>query len=234
MAQAPLENLESALGYQFRESGWLRRALTHRSYVARNGNPSEDNEQLEFLGDSVLSFIVSERISRNFPALAEGKLSRVRSRLVSATHLAQVGRKLEVGHYLFLGGGEERSGGRTKPALLVDAVEALIAALYRDGGLEAAESFVEKFVLPRNLKAAALHLVVSDHKTTLQEMLQADQKEPPVYRVIQEKGPEHRKTFTVEVRIAGNRTARGRGSSKKTAEQEAAHALLKKIRSRGR
>lgn len=234
MAQSPLENLESALDYRFRENGWLRRALTHRSYVARNGNASEDNEQLEFLGDSVLSFIVSERLSRKFPALAEGELSRVRSRLVSATHLAQVGRKLDVGQYLFLGRGEESSGGRTKPALLVDAVEALIAALYRDGGLDAAENFVDRFVLPPNLKAAARKLVVSDHKTALQEMLQADQKKPPVYRVIQEKGPEHRKVFTVEVRVAGNRTARGRGSSKKTAEQEAAQALLKKIRSRGR
>lgn len=234
MAQAPLENLESALDYRFRENDWLRRALTHRSYVARNGNASEDNEQLEFLGDSVLSFIVSERLSRKFPALAEGELSRVRSRLVSALHLAQVGRKLEVGQYLFLGRGEEKSGGRTKPALLVDAVEALIAALYRDGGLEAAEKFIDRFVLPPNLKAAARQLAVSDHKTALQEMLQADQKKPPVYRVIQEKGPEHRKVFTVEVRVAGNRTARGRGSSKKTAEQEAAQALLNKISSRGR
>ena len=234
MAQAPMENLESALDYRFQENGWLRRALTHRSYVARNGNACEDNEQLEFLGDSVLSFIVSERLSRKFPALAEGDLSRVRSRLVSAPHLAQVGRKLDVGQYLFLGRGEESSGGRTKPALLVDAVEALIAALYRDGGLDAAENFVDRFVLPPNLKAAARKLVVSDHKTALQEMLQADQKKPPVYRVIREKGPEHRKMFTVEVRAAGNRTARGRGSSKKTAEQEAAQALLKKIKSRGR
>ncbi len=229
-----MKNLESKLDYKFREITRLRQALTHRSFVTRNGDVVADNEQLEFLGDSVLSFIVSERLSRKFPALVEGELSRVRSRLVSASHLFQVGQKLEVGQYLFLGRGEERSGGRTKPALVVDAVEALIAALYRDGGLIAAENFVDRFVLPSNLKAATKKLVLSDYKTALQEMLQADQEQPPIYRVVAEKGPEHRKMFIVEVRITGNRMAEGQGSNKKMAEQEAARILLETIKLRGR
>ena len=141
---------------------------------------------------------------------------------------------MEVGQYLFLGRGEERSEGRTKPALVVDAVEALIAALYRDGGLIAAENFVDRFVLPSNLKAATKTLVLSDYKTALQEMLQADQEQPPIYRVVAEKGPEHRKMFIVEVRITGNRMAEGQGSNKKMAEQEAARILLETIKLRGR
>ena len=229
MPQGSLEKLEKTLEYCFREKQWLSWALTHSSALARNGETKQDNERLEFLGDVVLGFIVSDRLYRECPHLGEGELSRARAQLVSAPHLAQVARKLNVGKYLILGRGEEKSGGRDKRALLVDAVEALIAALYRDGGLRAAEQFVETFVLPPNLNVAVPQLVFSDHKSALQERLQADRKGMPVYRVIRETGPEHQKTFTVEVRGGDHLSARGRGPSKKVAEQEAAHALYVKF-----
>ncbi len=229
MPQGSLEKLEKTLAYQFSQKQWLSWAMTHSSARARNGETVQDNEQLEFLGDAVLGFIVSDRLARECPHLDEGELSRARARLVSAPHLDQVARKLHVGKYLILGHEEENSGGRSKCALLVNALEALIAALYRDGGLQAAEQFIETFVLPPNLKVAAPQLVCSDYKSALQERLQADGNRIPVYRVIQEKGPEHQKTFTVEVRGGAGLSARGRGPSKKAAEQEAAHALYLKF-----
>ncbi len=230
MAQAALEELEKTLQYQFQKRDWLCRALTHRSSGTPDGDPSADNEQLEFLGDAILGFIVSERLCRECPALGEGQLSRARAHLVSSPHLARVAQKLKVGKFLFLGHGEEKSGGRKKPALLADAVEALIAALYRDGGFTPVERFVETFILPRNLPTAARRLISSDHKSTLQELFQARSHAPPVYRVIREKGPEHRKTFTVEVCAGESLSARGQGANKKAAEQKAAQAFLQKFK----
>jgi ribonuclease III len=230
---APLwEELQELIGYRFRQPELLHEALTHSSFTQEDSGPGNDNERLEFLGDAVLNFLVSVRLWEAFPELDEGELSRARARLVTATHLAEVAERLELGRYLRLGRGEERSGGRDKAALRVDALEALVAAIHRDGGLEAARQFVECFVVPEDLEASAQRLLSTDHKSALQEYLQARRLGPASYRVRDEKGPEHRKTFTVEVVSGNDLRARGTGSSKKAAEQQAAQELLKRLRER--
>ncbi|MCJ7504690.1 MAG: ribonuclease III, partial [Acidobacteriia bacterium] len=214
---------------RFRNSERLLEALTHSSYVQEAAEGGRNNEQLEFLGDAVLNFLVSVRLADAFPQLAEGRLSRARARLVAAEHLAKVAARLELGDYLRLGRGEEKTGGRAKSNLLVNAVEALLAALYRDGGLAEAERFVERFVLPENLTAAAEELFSTDYKSALQEYLQGERVSPAEYRVAEEAGPEHQKVFTVEVTAGENRVARGSGGSKKAAEQQAAERLLERL-----
>ncbi len=229
MAGSSLDTLQDLLGYRFRNSELLLEALTHSSYVQEAAEGGRNNEQLEFLGDAVLNFLVSVRLADAFPQLAEGKLSRARARLVAAEHLAKVAARLELGDYLRLGRGEEKTGGRAKSNLLVNAVEALLAALYRDGGLAEAERFVERFVLPENLTAAAEELFSTDYKSALQEYLQGERVSPAEYRVAEEAGPEHQKVFTVEVTAGENRVARGSGGSKKAAEQQAAKSLLERL-----
>jgi ribonuclease-3 len=229
MAGSSLDTLQDLLGYRFRNSELLLEALTHSSYVQEAAEAGRNNEQLEFLGDAVLNFLVSVRLADAFPQLAEGKLSRARARLVAAEHLAKVAARLELGDYLRLGRGEEKTGGRAKSNLLVNAVEALLAALYRDGGLAEAERFVERFVLPENLTAAAEELFSTDYKSALQEYLQGERVSPAEYRVAEEAGPEHQKVFTVEVTAGENRVARGSGGSKKAAEQQAAKSLLERL-----
>lgn len=225
MAGAALEKIQQVIGYRFRNSDILLEALTHSSYVQETTGSPRDNEQFEFLGDAILNFLVSARLADAFPEYAEGKLSRARAHLVGTTHLARVAAEIELGNYLRLGRGEEKTGGRSKTALLVNALEALVAALYRDGGLEAARQFVETFILPPDLSASA-ELFSIDYKSALQEYLQAQRLSSAEYRVIGEVGPEHQKTFTVEVTAAANWVARGRGASKKAAEQEAAKMAL--------
>jgi ribonuclease-3 len=229
MAGSSLDTLQDLLGYRFRNSELLLEALTHSSYVQEAAEGGRNNEQLEFLGDAVLNFLVSVRLADAFPQLAEGKLSRARARLVAAEHLAKVAARLELGDYLRLGRGEEKTGGRAKSNLLVNAVEALLAALYRDGGLAEAERFVERFVLPENLTAAAEELFSTDYKSALQEYLQGERVSPAEYRVAEEAGPEHQKVFTVEVTAGENRVARGSGGTKKAAEQQAAKSLLERL-----
>ena len=176
-----------------------------------------------------LNFIVSVRLAETFPDYAEGKLSRARARLVAADHLAGVAAKLRLGEYLLLGRGEEKTGGRVKINLQVDALEAMIAALYRDGGLEAARSFVERHVLPENLAAGGDELFSMDYKSALQELLQAGKGAPAEYRVVDETGPEHQKMFTVEATVEDAPPARGSGGSKKSAEQQAARVMLEQL-----
>jgi ribonuclease-3 len=232
MPVASLDKLQESIGYRFRNADLLVEALTHSSYRQEVSAAPRDNEQMEFLGDAVLNFLVSVRLAEVFPDYEEGQLSRARARLVAAEHLAKAAARLELGDYLLLGRGEEKSGGRSKAALLVNALEALIAALFRDGGLEAARRFVEEFVLPADLAASADELVTVDYKSALQEFLQAKGFGPAGYRVVEEQGPEHRKTFVVEAAAeADGRSgaARGRGSSKKSAEQEAARGLLEQL-----
>jgi ribonuclease-3 len=226
MAAGLLNQLQTAIGYQFRDPGLLLEAVTHSSHVQESSRKGRDNERLEFLGDAVLSFLVSVRLIEAFPDYEEGELSRARARLVTATHLARVAARLELGKYLRLGRGEEKTGGREKAALQVNALEALLAALFRDGGLEAARAFIERFVLPTDMQASSAELFSTDFKSTLQERLQAARLSPAVYRVVEEKGPEHRKTFTVEVSAGYDLRARGKGKSKKAAEQQAAECLL--------
>ncbi len=232
MAGLTLDTLHNLIGYQFQNPQLFLEALTHSSYVQEASEGGRDNEQLEFLGDAVLNFLVSVRLADAFPELEEGKLSRARARLVAAEHLAKVAAGLELGEYLRLGRGEEKTGGRAKSNLLVNALEALLAALYRDGGLEVAQRFVERFVLPEDLTASAEELFSTDYKSALQEYLQSERAGPAGYRVVEEVGPEHQKVFTVEVSAGENWVAHGSGGSKKAAEQQAAKALLERLGSK--
>jgi ribonuclease-3 len=229
MAGFTLDTLQNLIGYRFHNPQLLLEALTHSSYVQEAAEGGQDNEQLEFLGDAILSFLVSVRLAEAFPALEEGKLSRARARLVAAEHLAKVATRIALGEHLRLGRGEEKTGGRTKSNLLVNALEALLAALYRDGGLAVAQRFVEQFVLPEDLAASAEELFSTDYKSALQEYLQGERAGPADYRVVDEVGPEHQKIFTVEVSAGQNWVAQGSGGSKKAAEQQAAKSLLERL-----
>jgi ribonuclease-3 len=230
MTENSLHRLQDLIGYRFQNPQLLLQALTHSSYAQETPGPCRDNEQLEFLGDAVLNYLVSVALVKAFPEWEEGKLTRARSRLVAATHLSRVGMGLELGSYLRLGRGEEKTGGRSKSALFVNALEALVAALFQDGGLKAAEGFVARFILPADWAASGDELFSVDYKSALQEYLQAVRKSPAEYQVVEEMGPEHQKTFTVEVLANENLVARGRGMSKKAAEQEAARIVLERLR----
>lgn len=237
--------LETAIEHKFKNRALLVRALTHSSLAyeqtTKNEVPtpdSADNEQMEFLGDAVVGLLVAEHLYSRHPELTEGPLTRLRAHLVSRKHLGQVASKMGLGQYLRLGKGEERSGGRKKAALLANGIEAVIGALYLDGGLPAARSFVEKFVLTPYLEELEHQLIESgvlgDHKSALQEFLQAQKSGTPEYVVRGESGPDHRKRFLVEVRLtgAGQRSralARGIGATKKKAEQEAARRAFQKL-----
>ncbi len=225
-----LGQLQAALGYSFHRRELLVQALTHSSHAHERGEGTPNNEQLEFLGDAVLGFLVSARLVESFPQYAEGRLSKIKAHLVSASHLVSAAGRLNLGEYLQLGRGEEKSGGRAKPAVLVNALEAIIAALYLDGGLEVTRRFVQDFVVGDWLEQGFESFPFTDFKSTLQEYLQRQKKSQPRYQVVEERGPEHRKTFTVEVRVGREAVARAEGSTKKYAEQLAARAALKQLR----
>jgi len=233
-----LEVLERKLGYTFRDRGLLERALTHTSHIYErpsSGPPAGDNEQLEFLGDAILGFAVSAYLVRHNPGYPEGRLSKLKAHLVSAARLHEVAQALELGEFLYLGRGEEMSGGRNKKALLSDAVEALIAALYLDAGLEAARAFIEDRVVGGvDATEDGLDAAVTDHKSALQEMAQALKLPAPRYVVVDEDGPEHSKTFTVEVRLGKDWISQAQGLSKKSAGQKAAQQVLQQLSEWGR
>jgi ribonuclease III len=222
----PTEELEAALGYQFGDKDLLRRALTHRSYA--NENPHEgqsDNEKLEFLGDAVLDLIVGHLLMNRFPELSEGQLSVTRARIVSEFGLSRVAEGIVLGDYLFLGKGEERSGGRHKASILADSFEALIAAVYLDGGYTAAWQVIATLFGSRlGAGAGESTGLFIDHKTLLQELAQARFRATPEYQLMAAQGPDHDKTFAVAVFIAGREWGRAQGKSKKEAEQGAARA----------
>jgi ribonuclease III len=231
--RADLTELESRLGHTFVDRQLLVRALTHRSvfhsHKPASSDPTDDNEQLEFLGDAVLGFLVSDALVRRHPDLREGVLSKRKSVLVSREYLAEVGRCLDLGAFLILGKGEDSLGGRTKPALLANAVEALIAVLYLDAGIEVAREFVDGSVLKAG---AALEWSIddtTDYKTALQELAQAEKKELPHYELLATDGPSHARRFTVEARWSAQ-AFRAEASSKKAASQLAAKGLLEKLR----
>lgn len=229
------EGLERTLGYQFRNRGLLERALTHRSWVSERSSklPENDNEQLEFLGDSVLGFVVSESLVARHPSAWEGQLSQWKSHLVSATHLHRCALDLGLGQYLRMGRGEERSGGRERKALLANAFEAVIAALYLDGGLEPAREFVHAHVLTAIDEPEDVHaLELLNFKSVLQERVQALGLPTPRYATVETNGPEHAKTFIVEARV-GQFVSRAQGSSKKQASQQAAQLLIEQLNAAG-
>lgn len=223
-----LDRVESALGYTFADRELLRRALTHRSFAHERGLTNH-NESLEFLGDAVLGMLVAERIVQRRPELDEGAMTRLRSSLVSTRNLSREAATLNLGECLLLGRGEERSGGRTKPSLLADAYEAVVAAMYLDGGIRVVRSLVRRVFGKRIDDSSVRTGAHGDPKTTLQELVQAQGWLLPHYRLIDEHGPDHDRTFTVEVVINGSVRGSGSGSSKKRAEQEAAMQALQAL-----
>jgi ribonuclease-3 len=235
---ADLEILERALGHTFQSRELLERALTHKSRIyekSAEGQPTTDNEQLEFLGDAILGFVVSECLVRRYAAYPEGRLSKLKAHLVSAARLHEVAQDLNLGEYLLLGRGEEMSGGREKKALLSDAVEALIAAMYLDAGLEVSRQFIETRVVGVFQEHEnGAESTVNDHKSALQEMAQALKLPPPRYDTVAEDGPEHSKTFTVEVRVGKEWVSQAQGLSKKSAGQRAAQQILQQLTEWGR
>ena len=218
---------EHSLGHVFKHRRLLQLALTHSSAAhERKASPSKDNEQFEFLGDSVLGFIISDYLFHHFHHLNEGELSKLRAHLVSSANLYQLACQLRLGDLLILGKGEEKTGGRKKQAVLADAFEAVVAAIYLDGGLQAARRFVYR-VFKADLQAAEDGRFASpDFKSQLQEKLQALRMANAEYCVIKEMGPDHQKSFWVELRINGRKLSEGHGDTKKLAEQEAAQLAL--------
>ena len=222
--------LETSLGYKFRDKGLLEHSLTHRSRAHEDASGGvADNESLEFLGDAVLGLMISDRLFREFPEYDEGRKSKAKALLVSAPTLARVGEELGLGAYLLLGRGEEKTGGRQKPSLIADTFEAVLAAVYLDGGVKAADAFIERHFRDalENVRAGrAFSVGVADHKSSLQEWLQSHDRPLPVYVLVSTKGPDHRKLFEVEVAVGGRTIGRGEGRSKKEAEQQAASRAL--------
>jgi ribonuclease-3 len=220
-----LRKLESRIGYCFQDQDLLRRALTHKSYSNEQADMVAHNERLEFLGDAVLELVVSDWTYRNYPAISEGGLTRIRAEVVSEKGLAEIARKLDLGTGLVLGKGEEKSGGRNKPSLLSNALEALCGAVYEDGGFAQAYTVLERVVVPEIEHCAHLRYG-SDYKTCLQERLQSLYGVLPAYIVSETSGPDHQRIYTIEVRLHEQLLASGSGTSKKAAEQKAAAAAL--------
>ncbi len=226
---ADLAALQITLGIAFKTQSLLEQALTHSSYV--NENPSlasGSNERLEFLGDAILGFIVAEKLYQDFPDLTEGDMTRLRSALVRRDTLARVAESIKLGDYLYLGKGEEASHGRAKPANLAALLEAVIAAVFLDQGLATTRDFTLKLLGEELLKVVSQDTAV-DYKSRLQEFIQSRQQLTPAYRLIETTGPDHDRTFTVEVMAGDTVLGRGSGRSKKLAETEAARSALARL-----
>ena len=205
------EALLAEIGYAFRDERLLREALTHKSYSNEHPETATGhNERLEFLGDAVLDMVVSQRIFLDYPHLPEGELTRIRAEVVSEPALAAVARRLAIGDSLWLGRGEDRSGGRHKESLIANAVEALLGAIYLDGGLESVRSVVDRFFAVA-IEQAFRRKSGIDYKTRLQEVLQARQGSPPAYRLVLAEGPDHDRTYTIEVLHGGHSIGSGCG-----------------------
>jgi len=228
-----LATLEEALGYRFRDRGLLHRALVHRSYFHESGEEPASNEPLEFLGDAVLGFLVAERILRRRDDLDEGGMTRLRAALVNTRSLAREARSLGLGEYLLLGKGEDRSGGRRKPTILADTFEAVVGAIYLDGGIRPVRSLVRRLFGKKIDSLPGPEARSGDPKTRLQEWLQGKGLPLPVYRVIDARGPDHDREYTVEVLVEGKPVASGTGSAIKRAEQAAAEAALEILEGKG-
>jgi len=229
--------LEERLGHKFSNRELLDRALTHSSAIpelrgsadATESFRRSDNEQLEFLGDAVLELLASEYLLAAFPGWSEGQLSKSRARIVNAGALESAARRLRLGEHLRLGRGEEKTGGREKQTLLADAFEAVVAAVYLDAGLGAARQLLQRVLFEQALEERGERIAESDRKSALQEFLQGRGQPPAEYRLAGESGPDHQKTFQIEVWINGECLARGAGSTKKEAEQRAARSALEQL-----
>ncbi len=224
-----MQCLQDNLGYRFSDNSLLVEALTHKSFS--NEQPGEFvacNERLEFLGDAVLDLVVSRYMFRRFPAAQEGELTRIRAEVVSEKGLSVVARALQIGDFLRLGRGEERSGGRDKDSLMANALEAMLGAVFSDGGFDPACALIER-LFATSIAEAAQRKHGLDHKTHLQEITQARYAQVPEYVLVCEEGPEHRRHYTVEVRLADKPLGRGQGSTKKKAEQLAAFKAISRL-----
>jgi ribonuclease-3 len=226
---ADLTILQQSLGITFNNISLLEQALVHSSYVNENpGFAPIPNERLEFLGDAVLGLVVAERLYQDFPQFTEGQMTRLRAALVRRETLARMAQAIGLGDHLYLGKGEEASGGRQKPVNLAGAIEAVIGAIFLDQGLARARDFTLR-LLETDLREAVTRGDSIDYKSELQELIQAKEQQIPTYHVIESTGPDHDKRFTVEVRVGDTLLGRGSGKSKKTAESEAARAALEKL-----
>lgn len=222
-----LPELQKKIGLNFTDEKILLRAITHKSYAYEKG--TESNERLEFLGDSLLNFIVTEFLYKNFPELEEGEMSKIKSGLIGIETLYKIGKKLEIGKFLLLGKGEEKTAGREKKRLIGSAVEAIIAGIYIDKGLEKTKDTVIRWIKPftRNIKRGKE--ISKDWKSSLQEIAQKYKWGLPEYRVVKEMGPPHNRKFKIELWIGGEKMSSATGSSKKEAQQKAAKYALKRI-----
>lgn len=220
-----LEELEKAIGYSFHNPALLKNALIHSSFANETKAPLGSNERLEFLGDSVLGFVVADYLYKHFPDWPEGHLTKTRATLVCEKACCGFSQEMEVGKYLYLSHGEQNSGGRTRSSILADAFESITAAIYLDGGLESASEFILRFVLPA-LKTLHQKAPFKDYKTKLQEIIQKNPGETLSYLLTGESGPDHDKHFMVEVHLNSNVIGKGGGRSKKEAEQQAAREAL--------
>ena len=228
---AEYETLQTQIGYTFRDVGLLRLALTHPSVAHEQGAPIQHNQRLEFLGDAVLQLVLTRQLYEKFPALSEGPLTKARAKLVNRRTLAEQGRQIRLGEFLVLSRGEELHGGRERPSALADTFEAVVGAIFFDGGFEAAQAFV----LGRFQEAfggLSAIPILENPKGELQELLQAQSCEAPEYRVVSASGPDHDRRFECTVHHAGVELARGSGKSKKAAESDAALAALEKLRAK--
>ncbi|MGH9254756.1 MAG: ribonuclease III [Vicinamibacterales bacterium] len=226
------DELQQRIGYRFKDRGLLEHALTHRSRAAEDVSGGVyDNESLEFLGDAVLGLVVADALFRRYPDYTEGQKSKIKAAVVSTQSLARHAEVIRLGEHLLLGRGEEKTGGRFKQALLADGYEALIAAVYLDGGLPAAAAFLERELSDAIAAGAQQDVVGMDYKSALQERLQQSGRPLPEYRVAAASGPDHRKLFTIEVVVSGDILGTATGRAKKEAEQEAARIALQQVES---
>ena len=222
-----MTTLEEKLGYEFRDPALLENALTHSSCANESRGRLQSNERLEFLGDSILGMVVADHLYRNHPDLPEGELTRTRAALVCEDSLVEVAEALRLGEYLHLGKGEEAGGGRKRPSIQADAVEAVLAAVYLDGGIGSARKIVQQYILCREVEGLTSP---RDYKTALQELVQRESGQVLKYRLTGEEGPDHAKRFFVVVDLNGEVAGRGKGHSKKEAEQMAAKAAIAKLK----
>jgi len=220
-----LAALQKTLGTSFNDPSLLEQALVHSSYVNENPGTVTSNERLEFLGDAVLGFIIAEELYQRLPQSSEGEMTELRSSLVRGDALSRIARAISLGNYLYLGKGEEASGGRRKPANLAGALEAVIAAIFLDQNYSMARAFILR-LMAKELKKALSQGIEPDYKSQLQELIQARHQQTPTYQLIETVGPDHDRKFTVEVKVGDTVLGRGSGKSKKAAEEEAARFAL--------
>ena len=221
-----MDILEEKLGYTFTDKGLLRNALTHSSYANEHrAEGAVSNERLEFLGDSVLGMVVADHLYRTHPDMPEGELTRTRAALVCEESLHQVALGLDLGPHLRLGRGEDANGGRVRPSILADATEAVLAAVYLDGGIAPSRRLIRRLILDQEQEKA----VDRDYKTALQELVQRTPGSPITYCLVKETGPDHCRVFVMEVSVGGQVSGQGKGRTKKEAEQMAARAALEKL-----